>query len=217
MKKLASLLFLIFLSYILFSRSALAATATPSPSATSSARSQEIQDQVNKLVNKLSGDLKRTYTGKIKSVGAASIVISTTEGDRTITTNEVTSLYRITAGKRAEITFSNLKDGDDLAAFGTIDPGNMEMTARQIIVKIHRYNLVGTIKTNEKNVLTVKEFGGPETKVDLTGAILKKNLGTIFSAAKLADFKPGSTVMVLAYTDPSSPVLSTLKADILSL
>lgn len=187
--------------------------------ATSSARSLEIQNQVDKLVTKISDDLKRTYVGKIRSVGTSSVIIGTDEGDRTVSTNEVTSVYRVRSGNRAEVTFNSLKSGDELTAFGTIDPGNMEMTAKQIIAKIHRYAIAGAVTAAQDNVLTIKEFTGAETKVDISSAVaLKKNLGTVFSTAKLADFKVGATVFITAYTDPADPTtLQGLKALIISL
>ncbi|MBI3887529.1 hypothetical protein HY310_00485 [Candidatus Microgenomates bacterium] len=94
----------------------------------------------------------------------------------------------------------------------------MEMTVRQIIIKTHRYNIVGVITKSENGVITIKEFSGPESKVDITTSpTLKKNVGTIFSTAKLSEFKEGSIVSVIAYTDPQSSNLSALKAVILNL
>ncbi len=212
--------FIAFINFIpLLGAPVLAVTATPSGTAAPvNSRAQEILNRVTNKVTQLSEQLKKTYVGKIKSVGTSSVVITTGDGDRTVSTNEVTSLYRVRSGSRSEINFAALKSGDDLAAFGTIDPGNLEMTAKQIIAKVRRYNLAGVITANEKNVVTIKEFSGPETKVDLEGAVsLKKNLGTVFSPAKLADFKAGSTVFVIGYSDGISSSLFALKAAILNL
>jgi hypothetical protein len=189
-------------------KTALAAEASPS------ARAQEILLQVTDKVTQITNTLRRTYGGKIKSVGTASVVITTNEGDKTVVTNDATSFYKIRAGNRGEIGFNNLKAADDLVAIGTIDPANFEMTAKQIIVKVRRYNLVGTITAVSKNIATVKEFAGPESQVDLADAVaLKKISGGKIVPAKVADFVANSTIFAIAYLpDPTSGTLSALKA-----
>ncbi len=187
-------------------------TATPSAA-------QDILNRVTDKVTEIADSLKKVYVGQIKSVGTTSVIITSSDGDQTISTNEATAFYRVRSGSQTEINFSGLKKGDDLSATGTIDPSNLEMTARQIIVKVHRYNIVGVIQTNVNNVISVKEFSGPTSQIDISDTpILKKNLGTIFSTAKLSDFKVGSTVLIICYTDPTSTSsLPALKAVILNL
>ncbi len=186
-------------------------TATPSAA-------QDILNRVTDKVTEIADSLKKVYVGQIKSVGTTSVIITSSDGDQTISTNEATAFYRVRSGSQTEINFSGLKKGDDLSATGTIDPSNLEMTARQIIVKVHRYNIVGVIQTNVNNVISVKEFSGPTSQIDISDTpILKKNLGTIFSTAKLSDFKVGATVFIIAYTDPTSISLPALKAVILNL
>lgn len=186
-------------------------TATPSAA-------QDILNRVTDKVTEIADSLKKVYVGQIKSVGTTSVIITSSDGDQTISTNEATAFYRVRSGSQTEINFSGLKKGDDLSATGTIDPSNLEMTARQIIVKVHRYNIVGVIQTNVNNVISVKEFSGPTSQIDISDTpILKKNLGTIFSTAKLSDFKVSATVFIIAYTDPTSTSLPALKAVILNL
>jgi hypothetical protein len=194
-----------------------AATIATSPAAISP-RAQEILEKVTDKISQMADQLKKVYVGKIKTVGTTSLVITTSQKDRTISTNEATSFYRIRAGNRTEINFKNLKVGDDISAVGTIEATSFEMTARQIIVKVHRQNVVGTIETNEANVITVRELGGSTIKANLSDApILKKNLGTVWQNAKLSDFKTGSIVCLIAYSDNVSPNLLVLKAVILNL
>lgn len=166
--------------------------------AVDSTRSAEIYNKVLKIAEDTA--VKRTYSGTIKSQGTTSLVITTAEGDKTVTTNDVTTFFRIRAGNRAEINFKALKVGDDLVALGNIDPGSAgEMTARQIIAKVKRQNLVGTLNS----------LG----KVDLTDAVLKRFQNGKIALAKSADFKPESLVFIMAYQpDPTSPSLSALKA-----
>lgn len=185
--------------------------ATPATGiATPSARAQEILERV---LAKSAQQPRRTHLGKIKTLGTSSIVITTAEGDQTIATTDVTSFYRFRSGSRSEINFSNLKVGDDLVAVGTIDPSSAQMTAFQIIAKVHRYNLVGVIESANNGLISLKEFGGGLSQIDLNGSVtLKKNVGTIFSTAKIADFKAGATAAVICYFDPSAKALSSLKA-----
>lgn len=165
--------------------------------AADSTRSAEIYNKVLKIAETTA--VKRTYSGTIKSQGTTSLVITTAEGDKTVTTNDVTSFFRIRAGNRTEINFKALKPGDDLVALGNIDPQNGEMTARQIIAKVKRQNLVGTLNS----------LG----KIDLTDAVLKRFQNGKIALAKSADFKPESFVFIMAYQpDPTSPSLSALKA-----
>lgn len=166
--------------------------------AVDSTRSAEIYNKVLKIAENTA--IKRTYSGTVKSQGTTSLVITTAEGDKTVTTNDVTSFFRIRAGNRTEINFKALKVGDDLVALGNIDPAAAgEMTGRQIIAKVKRQNLVGALNS----------LG----KIDLTDAVLKKVQSGKISPAKLPDFKPESWVFILAYQpDPTSPALSALKA-----
>lgn len=201
---------------LLFSLIVMASTSA-SPSA-ANPRAQEILDRVINTVSTQADQLRRTYVGKIKTLGTSSIVLSTSEGDRTVVTNDVTTYFRYRSGTRSEISFSKLTPGAELVAMGTIDPSNLEMNARQIIAKVHRYNLVGTIQHSRDNIFSIKEFNGPTTDVDFSGALsLKKNLGTLFIPAKISDFKVNSMVFVIGYSDQVSATLSALKADIVSL
>lgn len=197
-----------FILFFFVCQPALAQTASPS------SRAQEILDRVTDKVTQITNALRRTYGGKVKSLGSASFVITTSEGDKTIVTNDATSFYKIRAGSRSEINLVNIKVADDLVAVGTIDPANFEMTARQIIIKVHRYNVVGTISAISKNIYTVKEFSGPESTLDLGDTVtLKKIVDGKIVPAKLTDFTVNSTIFAIAYlADPQSGTLSALKA-----
>jgi len=185
--------------------------------ATSTPAAQEILNRVTDKVTQIASQLKKVYVGKIKTLGTSSIIITSGDGDHSISTNEATVFYKIRSGNRTEIAFSNLKVGDEIATVGTINSANLEMTAKQIIVKVHRFNMIGTVTENKNNVITLKEYNGVESLVDLTDApVLKKNLGTIFQNAKLADFKVGTIAAVIAYIDPATSSLAALKAVIIS-
>lgn len=205
MKKLICLISLISL---IWTRPVLAADATKSAA-------QDLLDRVATRVADLTGKLRRVYTGKVKSVGTTSYVIATSDGDRTVTTNDVTSFYRIRAGNKTEVNFGSLKVGDDIAAIGTIDPNTFEMTAKQIIAKIRRYNLVGTVSETNKTIYSLNEIGGPKTSVDFEDAVSLKtmNLQGQVTATKVSAFKVGDLVFAIAYfSDPKSDTLSILKA-----
>lgn len=222
MKKLLLSLSLLTLAISLLASPVYAVTATPSPTAAPSStpaaskKAQDLYDRVATKVAELARTLRRAYTGKIKSLGRTSLVIAAPEGDRSVTTNDATEFYRIRAGSRSETAFANLKVNDDLSIVGTVDPNTLEMAARQIIAKIHRYNIVGTITAVDKDIYTVKEFNGPVSKINLADAVYFKKLEEgKFWAAKLADFKTGATVFIIAYSGSDPSILSALKAVVL--
>lgn len=192
----------------------LAATSTPSatPAGTTS-RAQELLERVATKVATLAAKWQRFYSGKIKTIGESSLTIVTSEGDRSVSTNEATSFYRIRAGVRTEINFKALRVGDDIAAVGTVDPTTSGQTAKQVIAKIRRYNVVGEVTEVVANTLTIKEISGQTTKVDLEGAKLvkveAKNAG---SAGRLGDFSVGARVFVMAYLSDDNETLSALRA-----
>lgn len=210
MKKL--IIFIII--FCLFAKPVLASD-TASKSATTSAKTQDLLDRVTTKVAELTNQLRRTYSGKIKSTGSSSISVSTAEGDRTISTNDVTTYYRIRSGNRSEINFSALKAGDDIVGAGTVDPQNSEMTARQIIAKIQRYNIVGTINEVNKQIIIVRETNGKTSTVDLSDAIALKKVDSSrkISTAKATEFQKGSMVFVIGYlANATATEYSVLKA-----
>lgn len=177
--------------------------------ATSTPAAQEILNRVTDKVTQIANQLKKVYVGKIKTLGTTSITITSGDGDHSISTNEATVFYKIRSGNRTEIAFPNLKVGDEIAAVGTINSTNLEMTAKQIIVKVHRFNMIGTITARKNDVITLKEFNGVESLIDLSDTpVIKK--------AKLADFKVGTIAAVIAYIDPTTSSLAALKAVIIS-
>lgn len=195
----------------------LAASATPAAEATPAAKvdpiAQDLLDRVATKVAELTDRLKRTYQGRVKSVGTTSYVLTTSEGDKTILTNDVTDFYRIRSGRTSTINFAGIKAGDDLVAIGTLDGATNEITAREIIAKIARQNIAGKITTNDDGVITITS-GDKNYQVDLNDAttLRKASASGQLSTAKLADFIEGSTVFVMAYESTDPDILSALKA-----
>jgi len=178
-------------------------------------KAQDLLDRVATKVASLASKLRRVYTGQVKSVGTNSLVLTTVDGDRTLTTGDVTSFFRIRSGNKTEINFSSLKVTDDLAAIGTVDPSTSEMTAKQIIAKVRRYNVVGKVVAVNKSVYSIAEINGPVTKVDLsdTGTLETVSPNNQITPTKRSSIKIGDTVFVMAYIfDPKSDVFSVLKA-----
>lgn len=211
------LLILVTLAIFLPSLTFASPTATTSPTATSSAN--RARNEILQRLLALSAETPRqTYTGKIKTITNTSLIITSPYGDKTITTTNATSFYRFRANTRSEINLSNLKVGDDLAAIGAIDPVSAHMTAFQIIAKTRRYNLIGIIESAENGIISLKEFGGGTSRINLNETpILKKNVGTIFTTANLSDFKPGTVASIICYTDPADNyTLSSLRATVVN-
>lgn len=205
MKKKVLLIFITFITVIIFGPPLARATDS-----SVSAKAQDLLDRVATKVAQLSEKLQKCYWGKIKTLGARSLVITTENGEKAISTSDVTSFFRVRAGSRTEINFTALKIGDDIAAIGTIDPATTDLTARQIIAKIRRQTVVGKITSIDKDVYTVDS----NTKLDFSDAVLKlaSTSGKI-TPAKIADFKEGSTVFAIAVSpDEKTGVFSVLKA-----
>lgn len=221
MKKILILLFL----FLTLSQTAVfAATTTESgtPSSQTSTTSgatdkaKDLLDRVATKVAELVKKERRTYTGSIKSKAAkTSFVITTPDGDITVTTNEATDFYRVRSSSQSDASFATLKVADDIAAIGTIDPQTKEMTARQIIAKIKRTNIAGRIEAVDKNILTIKGQVGASIKVDLTDAVTLEKAGSDnkIIKAKETDFAVKQSVFVIGYSpDPKTGTYSVLKA-----
>ncbi len=220
MKKIALTLFLILNS--IFAVPVFSASATTSSTATKTSTASGVSDKAKDLLDRVATKVaeivqneRRTYSGSIKSKAKTSFILTTAEGDVTVTTNDATDFYRIRAGSQSDASFVTLKVADDLAAIGTIDSQTREMTARQIIVKIKRTNIVGVIESIDKNILTIKTQTGGSIKVDLTDAITLEKAGqdNQIVKAKIADFTSNQTAFVIGYSpDPKTGTYSVLKA-----
>lgn len=199
------------LSFLLtFASPVIAVESTPSATPIEK-KAQDLLDRVATKVAQLATTTKRTYHGKIKSVGKSSYVITTSEGDKTIETNDATEFYRIRASKRSTTDFAGIKKDEDIVAVGALDPTSKAITANQVITKIKRTVFAGPIESLDKNIATVKG-----TKIDLSDASYQKvdTEGKITTAA-LGDFKSGSIVFLLAHS-PENGVYSSLKALVIS-
>lgn len=193
------------LTLFIFVPRVLAVPATPS----ADQKTQELLDRVATKVAELADQTRRTYHGTIKSLGTSSLIVSTDDGDKTVAVNSATSFFRIRAGSRSETDLKGLKVGDYITAVGTIDPSSGDMTTKQIIAKIHRTNLTGTIQSITKGVATINS-----TDIDLTDASLKTlTRDNKIVAAKLSDFTSGNQIFAIAFSsDPKSATLSALKS-----
>ena len=200
----------------------LAVTSTPSATATASAKTastsgSKVQDLLNRVsdkVTKLTDKMRRTYHGPVKSSSDETYVVTTSEGEKKITTNNATDFFRIKAGKRSTIDFDGIKAGDDIVSIGTIDSQTTDMTAKQVIAKIHRSNFVGTISAVDKSIVTITLPDKTTVKVDLSNALTyEKIVNGKIHTAKLSDFVTESTIFVIAYSpDAKTGIYSSLKA-----
>ncbi len=199
-------LFFLLTFVILFALPVNAQQATPSATPIEK-KAQDLLDRVATKVAQLATVSKRTYHGKIKTIGSNSYVITTSEGDRTIDTNDATEFYRIKANKTSETNFAGIKKDEDIVAVGAIDAGNKTMTATQVITKIKRLAVVGPIEAITDEIITVKG-----TKVDLADASYQKiNSEGKVETATIDDFTKGAIVFLLAHS-PEDGVYSSLKA-----
>ena len=200
------------------SDTASAAAASASAIDDSSLKAQELLDRIATKVAQLTSKLRRTYSGTVTSIGTTSYIVTTTGGDKTVTTNDVTSFYRLRSGNRSDTGFTGIKSGDYITALGNVDPQTGEMTARQIIAKIARRNIVGKIASASGSIITLSPSDESPIDIDLSDGIefIKVAADGTFAKAKIADFRPGSVAFVIAYRVGQATVLSTLKAMIVS-
>lgn len=199
--------------------SAATSSAAGTSSAEPSVKAQELLDRVATKVAELTDKLRRTYSGKVTSVGTTSYVVTTTVGgDKTVTTNDVTTFFRIRSGNHTEVNFANIKAKDEITAIGTVDPATGEMTAREIIAKIRRINIVGKIVSVDKTVITLQPSDGPQTNLDLADAVSLRKLdqsGKI-TTAKISDFAADRFAFIIAYQTGTNSQLTVLRVDVLS-
>lgn len=196
---------------------AFAATSTPSavstPSAKPESKVQDLLDRVSDKVTKLTEKMQRTYHGPIKSISTTTITLTTSEGSKNVITNDATDFFRIKAGKQSTTDLKGLKSGDDISVIGTIDPQTTDMTAKQIVAKIHRSNFSGTIQNVEDTIATITLPDNSTVKVDLDGTKLEKVSSGKIIPAKLSDFVENSTIFAIAFSpDSKTGVYSSLKA-----
>lgn len=189
-------------------------TATNSATPSASGVAQELLDKVATKVAELSAKQRQIYVGTIKTVGTVSYTVTTADGDKTVTTTEGTNFYRIRAGNRTDATFKTFKVGDDIGAVGTIDPQTGEMTAKQVIAKIQRQNIVGVIESLGKD--GAASISGKRVDLTSAGSLQKVDVAGKMSTSKTADFAAGNVAFVIAYASDNSGLLSSLKALVLT-
>ena len=207
MKKIFLILLILISQFSILKSSVVAVDATPSSQVEKKA--QDLLDRVATKVAQIANDNKKTFHGKVKSIGTESFTVSSGSTDKIINVNDATDFYRIKAGKRSDSDFKSLADSDDVVAVGTIDPSSGSMTAKQVIDKINRENVFGEITDVNKKIVTIDG-----KKIDLVGADIYKTSpdGKIIDA-KYADFDKGTYAIFVAVSpDPKTGVFSSLRA-----
>lgn len=216
MKKFSLLICLISLICLIGKPVYAVVTSTPSAKSatTSGDKVQDLLNRVSDKVTQITEKMRRTYHGSVKTVSTSTITIETSGGNRNIVTNDATDFFRFRAGNKTTIDLKGIKADDDIVAIGTIDPQTTDMTAKQIIAKIHRANFAGTITSMDKSVATITLTDNTQVKVGLDSALTyKKVLDGKIVPAKLADFTINNTIFVIAHSpDLKTEVYSSLKA-----
>lgn len=212
-----------FLFSVFLSPSALAIQeATPSvKAATDSAADkstvQSVRDKVRQTIENLVRKPK-AVVGNLTQVTDSTIAIKNKNGKSAMVATTVdTSYFKVVNDKKTEIKFQDLAIGDFTVALGYKN-GNDILDAKRVITfdkepVSNRQAVYGTVQTNAKGVLTIKNPQTGETWTIQTTS--KTKITTIDGGAmkdiKITDINEGDRVVAAGVLDDKKD--KTLKAD----
>lgn len=193
-------------------------------SAKTATKSAENPDKAKDLVNKINDkvaqmglNLKKSYSGKIRSLGNNTITLTYDSGEIVAEANDATNFYRLRAGKRSTIDFKSLKVGSDLTIIGILDEGSHTLISRTVIDKVARIAIFGKVTQVSKGTLTISLPDGKKQDVDTSGATIKKlSAKKEITTGRASDISADDYVSVIGYLDDdTSTTLTALKIFIL--
>lgn len=204
----------------------LAAKPTPSPDqATNSATvSQERQEQIKELRERVASRVaelrekgRRAFYGQIKSISGGIIILTTKQGEKTVLTNEDTSFFRIGSGSRKTIALKDLSVGETITAFGQVEIGKEQLTAKVIIAKVLPININGQVVgvDVEEGTITVETPKNKSMTVDIetTTKILVWEKGKGLQKLGLSKIKVGDRVHVNGFIPSKSQETNRITAN----
>jgi len=194
MKKLI-IVILISLSFQLSAFSlSLAASPSPSPKASPSPTISPTQEKAKELKEKVASKIaelkilqKRAFLGTIKSLTDKGFVLTAQNKDITVETDTNTKITSLSKGTRKTLKITDLTKDQKILVWGQYNKEAEVLTAKTILVRIFSLNLHGTVKSIEKNSLTILEKSeNKEYVIDVSQAKIRslkkdKTLGKIES------------------------------------
>jgi hypothetical protein len=191
-------------------------SAASSPSATQKApiseKAKDLVDKINNKIDKMGLNLKRAYSGKIRSLGNSTITLTYDSGEISVETNEATNFFKIRSGNRTSTDFKNLKVGADLTVVGLLDEGSHTLVARTVLDKIRRVAVNGKVSSLKGNKITVNFPEGKTQVIDTSTASIKKlSSKKEITASKVSEISEDDFLYAIGYFEDDSETLSALK------
>lgn len=114
-----------------------AASPTATPSATATAKPNQIDDLKERLATKvaqLRQTQRKAIDGSIKVVSVSTITVETKTSDIKIELTDEIKVFQTIKGKRTTLTTENLEKGDHVVVFGEYDTGLELLRAKVIVI-----------------------------------------------------------------------------------
>ena len=136
--------------------------ASPSPSASplpvSSAtleKAKELKEKVASKIAELKVLSKRGIIGTIKSIKDTGIILTSNSKDITIDTDDTTKITLLQKGKRSTLKLTDLKKDQIILIWGQYNKDQETLKAKQILSRVFSQSVIGTVKSIDKDNLTV--------------------------------------------------------------
>lgn len=144
--------FLVIFLWGIFAPAVLAQEATTSPQPRFKLTPFKNQEKIKELKEKVATKVAqmriktpRAFAGKIKSLEENFFVLTKRRGDQKVLILEEAKFFRLGKGERTAISFSDLKVGERVVAFGTFDRESEEFSAKIIFAHLFPKNLNGRV------------------------------------------------------------------------
>lgn len=173
---------------------ALAASPSPLPKSSPTPSMNPTQEKAKELKEKVASKIaelkilqKRAFLGTIKSLTDKGFVLTAQNKDIAVETDSSTTLTSLSKSVRKSIKLTDLAKGQKILVWGQYNKDQEILTAKTIFVRVFSLNLTGTVKSVEKNSLTILEKSeDKEYTIDISQAKIRslkkdKTLGKIES------------------------------------
>lgn len=225
MKKIVlSIIIMIFFS------TGITIAASPSPTTSSSPtekplpvssatleKAKELKEKVASKIAELKVLSKRGVIGTIKSIKDTSIILTSNGKDITIDTDDTTKITLLQKGKRSTLKLSDLKNDQIILVWGQYNKDQETLKAKQILSRVFSQDVIGTVKSIDKDNLTVLvKNDNKEQTFTITSATkkaLKKDRN--LTKAETTDISVGDYIHVYA-TNQTAIRLLVLPKTVLS-
>jgi intein/homing endonuclease len=112
-----------------------AATPTPTDSATSSAKIDDLKERLATKVAELRQVTKKAIVGTIKATALSTVTVGTKTSDVKIELTDDISVFQTIKGKRTALTTDDLEKGDYVVVFGEHDATLDLLNAKVIVIQ----------------------------------------------------------------------------------